>query len=685
MDNEPALHTFERYLQRRYPERSTAKHYLSDLRQFQKVCTKPWREVTPQDIEAFVDHGQQLGWKPSTLTRRVAALKTFFEFWAVETNALDCANPVHPERHAPKRGQRLPRDVPDDVLERLWLALDQPRDQVWFTLMLRGGLRVSEVVALNRRDVLSPAADGQPARVRVLGKGRKERIIYLSADAYAVVARWLMFKPGTPEMPLCPNARGKRLTVNGLQERLHHACQQAGVQVTCHQLRHTYARHLVEHDLPVTTLSRLLGHECLSTTQVYLTGADPQVREAYTTAMTHWEQATPLATTASATPPSPGLAERPAAPTSQSPTPTVELVPSPLTPQVPPRAAVPWAADLPEWVRMPCLAWVEQQARHWKPSYGQRHRQHRLRVLAQFWHWQLARHSLQAWAELTRADVQDFVDDCVNRKRSASTVKNVLYPLWGVLRLRQAQGETIPESLFRLDLPKADERTPRHLSEAEAIQLERHLRAYLVHDTPEARRDAAWYFVLAHTGIRLGELIDLRQGDLDLAGGRLRIDEGKGHKDRIVYLSAMAQQAVEHYLARLPAQPPEAPLFYRATQAPLAYRWVQFRLRQLGEEAGVAHLSPHRLRHTLATRLINQGVAVTTIQKILGHVDLNTTQRYARVADPIVEQDYQQAMAKIEQQAQALHLAPIPLDALLAAALADVPRPYVTESLDNSM
>lgn len=685
MDNNTALLEFERYLRRRYPERSTAKHYLSDLRQFQKVCAKLWAEVRPQDIDVFADYGQRQGWKPATLTRRVAALKTFFEFWATETNTLDCPNPVQPERHAPKRGQRLPRDVSDEVLEQLWLALNQPRDQVWFTLMLRGGLRVSEVVALNRGDILSPAMDGQPARVRVLGKGRKERVIYLSVDAYAVVARWLALMPGKTDSPLCPNARGKRLTVNGLQDRLRHAAEKAGVSVTCHQLRHTYARHLVEHDLPVTTLSKLLGHACLSTTQIYLTGADPHVRDAYTAAMTHWEQATPLGPTASAAPPSAVLAKSPAAPTPLSPAPVVERAPSPPLLLTPPKSAVPWAADLPEWVRTPCLAWVEQQARHWKPSYGQRHRQHRLRVLAQFWHWQQARRPLRAWAELTRADVQAFVDECVARRRSASTVKNVLYPLWGVLRLRQAQGEIIPESLFRLELPKEGERTPRHLSEVEATQLERHLRAYLVHDTPQARRDAAWYFVLAHTGMRLGELVDLRYGDLDLAGGRLRIDEGKGRKDRIVYLSTTARQAVEHYLAGLPAQDPDTPLFYRAPGAPLAYRWVQFRLRQLGEEAGVAHVSPHRLRHTLATRLINQGVAVTTIQKILGHVDLNTTQRYARVADPIVERDYQQAMARLEQQAQSLSLAPVPLDALLAATFSGLPRSYVTKPLDNSM
>ena len=61
--------------------------------------------------------------------------------------------------------------------------IDQPRDQMGFTLMLRGGRRVGEVVAVNRGDVLAPATETQPARLRVLGKGRQERSVYLSADA----------------------------------------------------------------------------------------------------------------------------------------------------------------------------------------------------------------------------------------------------------------------------------------------------------------------------------------------------------------------------------------------------------------------------------------------------------------------------------------------------------------------
>jgi site-specific recombinase XerD len=665
MDNPSAVEQFERHLQRRYPERSTAKHYLSDLRVFHAGCPKPWKAVTPTDIDTFVDYGRAQGWKPATLARRVAALKAFFEFCAVETEGWEQPNPVQPRRHTPKREHRLPRDLSDEVVERLWLAIDQPRDQVWFTLMLRGGLRVGEVVALNRGDVLTPATTTQPARLRVLGKGRKERIIYLSTDGYAVVARWQRLLPGGLETPLCPNARGKRMSVNGVQERLRHYAERAGVSVTCHQLRHTFARQLVEHDMPVAPLSKLLGHNCLSTTQVYLTVADPQVREAYLTSMADWEEARPM-------PPAP-----------LTPFETVSRLASPASP-APPRAlpnlAENWAPHLPVWVRAACLGYVRQLAYNWKVSQQRRHSKRRLDLLAQFWRWQLGRRPIQAWTELTRADLRAFVDEWVGQGRAPSTIKNILSPLWGILRQLRQQGEAIPDSVFRVELPKDRQTTPRHLSETEAAQLERHMHAHLVHDTPEARRDAAWYFVLAHTGIRLNELVDLQRGDLDLPGGRLRIDQGKGRRDRIVYLSETAQAAVARYLTLLPAYAPEAPLFYRVGGEPLAYRWVEYRLRQLGDEAGVGHVTPHRLRHTFATRLINRGVAITTLQKLLGHSDLNTTQRYATVADQTVEREYREAMHVLEHKTGALNLAPVPLEAIFATV-----AHRITQPLDNSM
>jgi len=151
--------------------------------------------------------------------------------------------------------------------------------------MLRAGLRVGEVVTLTRGDVMAAATETSPARLRVLGKGQKERVVYLSGDAWAVVARWLAELPTAPETPLCPNRRGQAMTVNGLQERLRHYAAQAGVTLRCHQLRHTFARQMVEHEMPVTSLSKMLGHDSLSTTQVYSTGADPALRETYQRAM----------------------------------------------------------------------------------------------------------------------------------------------------------------------------------------------------------------------------------------------------------------------------------------------------------------------------------------------------------------------------------------------------------------
>ncbi len=122
---------------------------------------------------------------------------------------------------------------------------------------------------------------------------------------------------------------------------------------------------------------------------------------------------------------------------------------------------------------------------------------------------------------------------------------NEVYALLGVLRLRQEQGESIAASIFRVELPKDPELAPRYLPEAEAQRLESHMRVYLADDTPEGRRDAVGYFLLAHTGLRLSELLDLKRGDVDLAGQRLRVEEAKGRRDRVVYLSQACVQALE--------------------------------------------------------------------------------------------------------------------------------------------
>jgi integrase/recombinase XerC len=670
MDNATALQTFEQHLRRRSPDRSTPIHYVSDVRQFQHLCSKPWQEVTRSDIEAFVDHGLAQGWKPATLQRRVAALKVFFDFCADESEQGDRPNPVQPARHAPRRGERLPRDLPDELVEQLWMLISHPRDQVFFMLMLRGGLRVGEVVALTRGDVLAPATPDSPARLRVIGKGRKERIVYLSADAYAVLERHLQATPTAPDTPLLLNRRGQGMTVNGVQERLRHYTAKLGVSITCHQLRHTFARQLVEREMPVTTLAKLMGHTALSTTQGYIIGADPQVRQAYQAAMRCW-------TADSAAAPPPPSARSFAVEAAPASTPPPQ--PAPLV------RFETWGECLPAWVREACLGYVMQRQKDWKPSRRQRNGGRLLRALSSFWRWQVSQRELTAWSDLTRADLQAFISARIEQGCAPTTVTNEVYALLGVLRFQQAQGDRIPLSVFRVELPKDPELAPRYLPEAEARCLEQHMRACLLVQSAEGRRDAVGYFLLAHTGLRLSELLDLKHGDVDLAGKRLRVEEAKGRRDRVVYLSEVCVQALSQYLAWQPGTA-DGPLLCHPNGQGVSYRWVQKQVRQWGEEAGVPSVSPHRLRHTFATRLINLGVPVTTLQRLLGHHDLGTTQRYAHVMDVTAERQYHQAMAQIE---SALSLAPVPLSALTGLSLPErplaVPVVVMKDTLDNSL
>ena len=166
------IEQFKQYLNRRAPQRRTAIDYSSDVRQFAAACPKAWRQVTMQDIDAFVDEQYQAGLSGATVKRRVAALKVFFDYLAEEMNDLSWLNPVRFKRQAGKQAKKLPRDLSNEQVTQLWGVITSTRDRAWFGLMLRAGLRVGEVVALQSDDLLSAPSAQLPARLRVKGKGQ---------------------------------------------------------------------------------------------------------------------------------------------------------------------------------------------------------------------------------------------------------------------------------------------------------------------------------------------------------------------------------------------------------------------------------------------------------------------------------------------------------------------------------
>ena len=184
-----------------------------------------------------------------------------------------------------------------------------------------------------------------------------------------------------------------------------------------------------------------------------------------------------------------------------------------------------------------------------------------------------------------------------------------------------------------IPLPKIGRHLPATLSEEE---VERLLAAPEI-DTPRGLRDRAMIELLYATGLRVSELVGLRVTNFNLRQGVVRVDSGKGDKDRVVPVGELALDWLQRYLA----EAREMLLGEYKSEALFPGRHGQFMTRQTfwhaikryALAAGIEHkLSPHVLRHAFATHLLNHGADLRSVQMMLGHTDLSTTQIYTHVA-----------------------------------------------------
>lgn len=280
----PEIEAFQKWLRRKAPNASTQIHYPNDLDLFFTWLDKPIGEVSVRDVDQFIEHCQRQGQAIASINRRLASLRAFYLFLAIEQDTSP-KNPVLPRRHFICQGLRLPRDVQDGMLQKLFAVIDHPRDQAMFLLMLRCGLRVGEVRRLSLSDLYLVPAPGSLPRLLLHGKGSRERVAYLSHQPFTALREWLEIRPKVKCQAVFLNRFGDRLSVTGIQDRLAGYCQTAGIWITCHQLRHTFGRHLTEAHVQVSSIQRLLGHAHLTTTQIYLHLSDPHVQADYEAAM----------------------------------------------------------------------------------------------------------------------------------------------------------------------------------------------------------------------------------------------------------------------------------------------------------------------------------------------------------------------------------------------------------------
>jgi len=275
---------FRRYWRRRRSGASTAIHYSSDVHIFFAWAHgRGADEIGVHDVDRFIEWQQSLGRASSTIRRRLIALHMFYDYLSYARDS-EVPNPVVAHRHYPPSGRHLPRDVQEEVIQKLFAAIgEHVRDRCIFTLMLHAGLRVGEVAALCVTDV--QLSGGRTPRLRLCGKGHFERIAYLSATAACCLSAYLAIRPVNASERVFLNRNGRALSVTGIQWRLAGYCRQTGIWLTCHQLRHTFASRLIAADVPVTSVQKLLGHASLRTTQLYIRIADNQVERDYQAGM----------------------------------------------------------------------------------------------------------------------------------------------------------------------------------------------------------------------------------------------------------------------------------------------------------------------------------------------------------------------------------------------------------------
>jgi integrase/recombinase XerC len=266
---------------------NTVLAYSADMNDFLKFCDSKKitsiAGITPKTIRNFIIYMNEKGTGRSSISRKLSTLRRFFSF-AVKNDLLD-SNPIARIPN-PKIRRKLPETINVDSYLKILSLVEEKNDskeankiKAMFELLYGSACRVSEVCSLNIGDI-----NFQDMSVRVLGKGSKVRIVPLGTKSAEVMREYLdTLEERSAGMPLFFNSAGKRInrfyiydTVRSYLELVTDICKKSP-----HILRHSAATHMLNNDADLLAVKEILGHENLSTTQIYTHVSIERLKKAY--------------------------------------------------------------------------------------------------------------------------------------------------------------------------------------------------------------------------------------------------------------------------------------------------------------------------------------------------------------------------------------------------------------------
>jgi integrase/recombinase XerC len=241
-------------------------------------------KITPLDLRGYVAALHEAGYAKSSISRRLASLRSFFRF--AQRDGIVETNPAKPLKN-PRPERKLPHFLTTAEVGKLLNAppLDDSmalRDRAIFEVLYSAGLRVSELVGINDADL-----DLTTGSVRVAGKGKRERLSPLGSYAIKAIKKWQKIrqakKIGNGQVPLFVNKFGNRITTRSIGRMVEKYLLLTGLdrRTSPHTLRHSFATHLMDNGADIRSVQELLGHKSLVTTQIYTHVSTAGLKEIY--------------------------------------------------------------------------------------------------------------------------------------------------------------------------------------------------------------------------------------------------------------------------------------------------------------------------------------------------------------------------------------------------------------------
>ena len=251
-----------------------------------------------------------------------------------------------------------------------------------------------------------------------------------------------------------------------------------------------------------------------------------------------------------------------------------------------------------------------------------------------------------AFEQLDLALLREWLGGLYDHKLSVVTIRRKLAAVRAVFKFSMQEGTIVKNPATRLRTPKVKQRLPEVMSAEKTNNLLDAVDSGQVVEMPDKERDVALLELMYGCGVRVSELLGINLEDIDLRTGWLRV-RGKGNKERQVPVGGRAVEAVNVYLQKRAAQPSERALFLNSRGARLGDRQVR-RLVKLYAVlvAGDSTVHPHSFRHAYATHLLSDGADLRSIQELLGHARLSTTQKYTQVSLKDLQSVYDRAHPK---------------------------------------